>query len=54
LGAILPKTHHEICDEAMTNKVLLEAMKVEGAAIWYRAGIYAGVAIGVLVRGKGW
>lgn len=38
--------HHEVCDEAMANKVLLEAMTVEGIPAWRRAGIYAGVRIG--------
>lgn len=38
--------HHEICDEATANKVLLEAMTVEGIPAWRRAGIYAGVCIG--------
>src|SRR5471032_1137669 len=38
--------HHEVCDEAMANKVLLEAMAVEGIPAWRRAGIYAGVALG--------
>jgi hypothetical protein len=38
--------HHEICDEATANKVLLEAMAVEGIPAWRRAGIYAGVVVG--------
>ena len=40
--------HHEVCDEATANKVLLEAMKAEGIPAWRRAGIYAGVCIGGL------
>lgn len=38
--------HHEVCDEATANKVLLEAMEVAGIPSWRRAGIYAGVCIG--------
>lgn len=38
--------HHEICDEATANTVLLEAMTVEGIPAWRRAGIYAGVVVG--------
>jgi hypothetical protein len=38
--------HHEICDEATANTVLLEAMTVEGIPAWRRAGIYAGVWVG--------
>jgi hypothetical protein len=38
--------HHEVCDEQTANKVLLEAMVVEGIPTWRRWGIYLGVAIG--------
>jgi len=38
--------HHEVCDEATANKVLMEAMMVEGIPACRRAGIYAGVALG--------
>ena len=38
--------HHGVCSEAMANKVLLEAMVVEGIPAWRRAGIYAGVVLG--------
>lgn len=38
--------HHEVCDEHTANKVLLEAMEVEGVPAWRRDGIYAGVEIG--------
>jgi hypothetical protein len=38
--------HHEVCDEQTANKVLLEAMVVEGIPAWRRLGIYLGVVIG--------
>lgn len=38
--------HHEICDEQTANKVLREAMEVEGIPAWRRWGIYMGVAVG--------
>ncbi len=38
--------HHEVCDEQTANKVLLEAMEVEGIPAWRRWMIYAGVYIG--------
>ena len=38
--------HHEICDEETANKVLLEAMTVEGIPAWRRWGIYLGVQVG--------
>lgn len=38
--------HHEICDEATANKVLLEAMEVEGVPKWRRLLIYLGVKLG--------
>jgi len=38
--------HHEVCDEAVANKVLLEASAAEGIPAWRRAGIYLGVALG--------
>lgn len=38
--------HHEVCDEATANRVLLEAMTVERIPAWRRLGIYVGVAIG--------
>jgi hypothetical protein len=38
--------HHEVCDEDTANKVLLEAMTVEGISAWRRWGIYLGVKIG--------
>lgn len=38
--------HHEICDEAMANQVLLEAMAAGRVPAWRRLGMYLGVAIG--------
>lgn len=38
--------HHEVCDEQTANKVLFEAMTVEGIPAWRRWGIYLGVKIG--------
>lgn len=38
--------HHEVCDEATANLVLLEAAKVARIPAWRRLGIYLGVKIG--------
>jgi hypothetical protein len=38
--------HHEVCDEAMANQVLLEASAAEGITAWRRWGIYLGVKVG--------
>ena len=38
--------HHEVCDEATANLVLLEAAKVERIPHWRRLGIYLGVKFG--------
>ena len=38
--------HHEVCDEATANLVLLEAAKVERIPRWRRLGIYLGVKLG--------
>ena len=38
--------HHEFCDEATANKVLLEAMEIEGISRFNRWSIYAGVRVG--------
>ena len=38
--------HHEVCDEATANKVLLEASAAEGIPTWRRACIYLGVVLG--------
>nr|WP_315400071.1 DUF1353 domain-containing protein [uncultured Duganella sp.] len=38
--------HHDVCDRAKADEVLLEAMTVEGIPRWRRAGIYAGVVVG--------
>ena len=38
--------NHDVCDEPTANKVLREAMAVEGVPAWRRWGIYTGVTIG--------
>lgn len=38
--------HHEICDEETADKVLLEAMHVEGIPRWRAWCIYQGVRLG--------
>ncbi|PXX38859.1 DUF1353 domain-containing protein [Aquitalea magnusonii] len=38
--------HHEVCDEATANLVLLEAAKVTRIPAWRRLGIYLGVKLG--------
>ncbi|MBA4707315.1 DUF1353 domain-containing protein [Aquitalea aquatica] len=38
--------HHEVCDEATANLVLLEAAKIARIPRWRRLGIYLGVKLG--------
>lgn len=38
--------HHEVCDEQLANRVLLEACRAEGIPGWRRLGIYLGVYLG--------